>query len=891
MKNSPYTNIAFISYKREDEEWAKWLQKKLEHYKLPTEIRKQNPDLEFAKNPRHVFKDTTDLSGGVLARAIKEGLDSSKFLIVICSPRAVKSKWVCKEVQDFIDSGREEYIIPFIIDGEPYSKNPEKECFPEALKTLAGERELLGINVKENGRDAATIKVISKLFNLRFDALWQRFRREKQNRKYKIIVFTILFFSFLIAATTLLYYQRQEALRSNWRMQESISFIASKKAKALIEEGNLYEAITLCMEVMPSNLDNPEIPYVWQVEAVLRDAFSRLCNADGEKVAEIEVMDKNGYRLRDAMIIPGQKYICLEDYNGTGIVDIESGELLYKLPGRFCRFSADGRLLIALEQKDSTYQEHKFSVYKLSSGEIISKSEYADMTVVGFTPDSKNIVCMIDDGSLHIYDTNTAKIKMVIKSNAGRTDIIDNEELLVYNRERHSRQVYNIQNGKLIFEITPEKGRNLGNTFICDSLLICVTTLKNKVRDIYHYKPILYIYNSKTGDLINKTVYPQNKISNHIRCTFDKDGFVVFSDNLVDCSLNVYSIRNNHFTAKIKTNGCKNLFFGSDKHLYIESNDGIYKWDVINGSKKPCTLSEMYKSYRYLLRYPEQEEKEGIFNLYQLNNNNPLMDKILYNDEVTCFENKNTLSQLWDKYGGEGVLIFPSKCSYFIISDSTGSVIYSKNKNNIISHLDSLNVTNVEFSKNCKFLYAYLENSIAKFSTETGKMLWESKIAKLTSGSCDGLISISENDQYVVALSEARYICVFEVGSNKLVKKLRVDHILPRNSFMDNVAIDNSGKYVFIADSYHIYIFDMDSEQIIQTYNYPATEYEYGWTFGNLFYDNINYRIKYYSYSDNSKIQFEYSFLPTSVLMSEVNNRMHNRHLTVDEKDKYHISR
>ena len=27
--------FAFISYKREDEEWAKWLQHKLEHYKSP----------------------------------------------------------------------------------------------------------------------------------------------------------------------------------------------------------------------------------------------------------------------------------------------------------------------------------------------------------------------------------------------------------------------------------------------------------------------------------------------------------------------------------------------------------------------------------------------------------------------------------------------------------------------------------------------------------------------------------------------------------------------------------------------------------------------------------------------------------------------------------------
>lgn len=29
---------AFISYKREDEKWAKWLQHKLEHYRFPTNL-------------------------------------------------------------------------------------------------------------------------------------------------------------------------------------------------------------------------------------------------------------------------------------------------------------------------------------------------------------------------------------------------------------------------------------------------------------------------------------------------------------------------------------------------------------------------------------------------------------------------------------------------------------------------------------------------------------------------------------------------------------------------------------------------------------------------------------------------------------------------------------
>lgn len=88
--------LAFISYKREDERWAKWLQNRLEHYKLPLSVRRSDPTLPEKIRP--VFRDTTDLSGGLLEQAIQQALDSSKYLIVICSPRAAQSPWVCKEV-------------------------------------------------------------------------------------------------------------------------------------------------------------------------------------------------------------------------------------------------------------------------------------------------------------------------------------------------------------------------------------------------------------------------------------------------------------------------------------------------------------------------------------------------------------------------------------------------------------------------------------------------------------------------------------------------------------------------------------------------------------------------------------------------------------------------
>ena len=174
--------FAFISYKREDEKWAKWLQHELEHYRLPVNVRKENPALP--QNIRPVFKDTSELAAGVLAEEIREALDCSKFLIVICSPRAAQSKWVGKEVQTFIDMGRSDKIIPFIIGGSPFSDNPEEECFPSALLKLPKEQELLGVNINEMGRDAAVVKVVARMFGLKFDNLWQRYEREQKRKRW-----------------------------------------------------------------------------------------------------------------------------------------------------------------------------------------------------------------------------------------------------------------------------------------------------------------------------------------------------------------------------------------------------------------------------------------------------------------------------------------------------------------------------------------------------------------------------------------------------------------------------------------------------------------------------------------------------------------------------------
>ena len=173
--------FAFISYNKADEKYAKQLQKQLEAYNIPQVIRREKGIAQKKIHP--VFRDKTDIGVGALEELLKEELKRSRYLIVICSPNAARSRWVDKEVREFAGMGRSDKIIPYIIDGSPDTAADAKQCYPPALG-----KENLGISVAELGREKAFIKVVAKLFEVGFDDLWNREARRK--RKRRIIALT-----------------------------------------------------------------------------------------------------------------------------------------------------------------------------------------------------------------------------------------------------------------------------------------------------------------------------------------------------------------------------------------------------------------------------------------------------------------------------------------------------------------------------------------------------------------------------------------------------------------------------------------------------------------------------------------------------------------------------
>ena len=189
---------AFISYSHSDEKWAAWLHRKLEtyrgHAKLAGTINRHGETVPPRLFP--VFRDRDELEGAPdLPARIQDALRRSRYLIVICSPRAATSRWVDEEITTFKALQGEGRVLALIAAGEPYASegdNAAEECFPRALRYRAGadgsltpERaEPLAADAREgkDGKPGALLKIVAAVLGVGFDDLRQRDAQRRHRR-------------------------------------------------------------------------------------------------------------------------------------------------------------------------------------------------------------------------------------------------------------------------------------------------------------------------------------------------------------------------------------------------------------------------------------------------------------------------------------------------------------------------------------------------------------------------------------------------------------------------------------------------------------------------------------------------------------------------------------
>ena len=186
LQKEEYKYFAFISYNSKDARWGRRLQRKLEGYRMPATLCSEHG---WKRRPiAPVFYAPTDIQPGDLRQELEARLRVSRHLIVICSPHSAKAKWVGWEIAHFHSLRRTENIHFFIVDGEPHSQDPERECFNPIIEEL-GIPEHLGANIHERvsrwpwvNRERAYVQLVTKLLGVEFDSLWQRHKRLLRRR-------------------------------------------------------------------------------------------------------------------------------------------------------------------------------------------------------------------------------------------------------------------------------------------------------------------------------------------------------------------------------------------------------------------------------------------------------------------------------------------------------------------------------------------------------------------------------------------------------------------------------------------------------------------------------------------------------------------------------------
>ena len=528
--------FAFISYKREDEEWAKWLQHKLEHYKLPSNL---NGRSDLPKEIRPIFKDTSELNPGNLPQQIHHALEQSRFLIVICSPRSAQSEWVNKEVETFMGMGRTDRIIPFIIDGKAFARNPDEECFPQAIRNLPAEQEILGANISEMGRDAAAVKVVAQMFGLKFDELWQRHERE-QRRKRLLIIAGALLLALSGVAVAIGFSQQNKRIREqNERITKQNEDILNKNERLLND--------SIVMAAQMDSINKRDVLILNQQDSLATT------NKNLEIANEQLTTERNNLKATNWKMMENRARFLAEKASSL----VEEGD----------SYTAR-RLLLAILPQDLDHPEKPYPVEVRISliessfhNSAMLKGHTDQICSIAFSPDGTRVVSTSNDKTIRIWDLETGKMLKMLE---GHNDEVNTAafspdgKLIVSASKDSTVRIWDAATGMQLNNLKGHNAPLLSATFSPDGKSII------SVSDMDSY----IIWDTRTGRQIKK----QDRYASDF-AVFSPDGkffatrAVGFTDNLDN--VKIWDISSGSPSCKLEghTSSVSNAAFSPDGRL------------------------------------------------------------------------------------------------------------------------------------------------------------------------------------------------------------------------------------------------------------------------------------------------------------------------------------
>ena len=190
--------FAFLSYSHANTEDADWLHEAIEQFRVPRKlVGRLTENGPIPRRLRPIFRDRGELAAsGDLSEEIETALLGSRFLIVLCSPAAVRSRWANLEIEAFKRFHPEGCVLAAIVAGEPFASEipgrEGEECFPQALRVRYDQRgrptakraEPIAADLRDDrdGRQGGLLKIIAGMLGVGLDDLVQRETHRRHRR-------------------------------------------------------------------------------------------------------------------------------------------------------------------------------------------------------------------------------------------------------------------------------------------------------------------------------------------------------------------------------------------------------------------------------------------------------------------------------------------------------------------------------------------------------------------------------------------------------------------------------------------------------------------------------------------------------------------------------------
>lgn len=228
---------AFLSYSHANTADAAWLHGALEKFRVPAElVGRRTERFLVPRKLTPIFRDRSELAASKdLSQEIREAIECSRHLIVLCSPAAARSKWVNEEIRTFKRLRPDGEVLAAILSGEPHASaipgREAEECFPPALREKFDGRgrptgepaEPIAADLRQaaDGREQGLLKLVAGMLDLRLDDLVQRDER-RRSRKLAVVTAASIAGMALTSTLAVSAIQARDSARDQRREAESL---------------------------------------------------------------------------------------------------------------------------------------------------------------------------------------------------------------------------------------------------------------------------------------------------------------------------------------------------------------------------------------------------------------------------------------------------------------------------------------------------------------------------------------------------------------------------------------------------------------------------------------------------------------------------------------------